>query len=56
MIDPNSMEAVEDAMKAVLISMRGEAERRVIALRGSRDVPGFDACVEAEMASMIVQK
>lgn len=31
---------------------RQEAERRVIATRGSYDVPGFEACVEAEIANI----
>jgi hypothetical protein len=30
-------------------TIREEAEERVIAIRGSWDVPGFDACVEAEI-------
>jgi hypothetical protein len=29
--------------------LREEAERRVIAARGSSDVPGFEACVDAEI-------
>lgn len=28
---------------------REEAEKRVLAVRGSYDAPGFEACVEAEM-------
>lgn len=31
---------------------RDEAARRVIATRGSNDVPGFDACVNAEMEAI----
>ena len=31
---------------------REEAERRVIAIRGSRDAPGFEACVDAEMINI----
>lgn len=38
----------EDFAKLV----REEAERRVIAVRGSRDAPGFNMCVEAEIASI----
>lgn len=30
---------------------RDEAEQRVLAVRGSYDAPGFDACVEAELRS-----
>lgn len=36
--------------------LREEAERRVIAVRGSSDVPGFDLCVEAEIAEMAKEK
>ncbi len=32
---------------------RREAERRVLAIRGSYDAPGFDACVEAEMVNIV---
>lgn len=32
--------------------MRAEAERRVLAVRGSYDAPGFEACVKAELAEM----
>lgn len=32
--------------------LRGEAVRRVREVRGSDDVPGFEACVEAELAAM----
>lgn len=32
--------------------MRTEAERRVTAMRGSSDVPGFEVCVEAELSAM----
>lgn len=35
---------------------RAEAERRVIAVRGSWDVPGFEACVNAELANMAKQE
>jgi len=31
-------------------TIREEAEERVIAIRGSWDVPGFEVCVKAEMA------
>lgn len=34
------------------IANRREAERRVIAVRGSSDVPGFEACVDAELRQM----
>jgi hypothetical protein len=33
-------------------AIRAEAEKRVIAVRGSDDVPGFEACVEAEMVNI----
>jgi hypothetical protein len=31
---------------------RKEAEKRVLAVRGSYDAPGFEACVEAEMQNI----
>lgn len=31
---------------------RREAEQRVLAMRGSYDAPGFDACVKAELRDM----
>lgn len=31
---------------------RTEAERRVAKVRGSYDAPGFEACVQAELAEM----
>jgi hypothetical protein len=46
-------EILADEERAV---MRAEAERRVIAVRGSWDVPGFAACVEAELANMEAAK
>lgn len=33
-------------------TLRDEAEKRVLAVRGSYDAPGFDACVEAEIKEM----
>jgi len=36
--------------------LREKAERRVIAVRGSDDVPGFDMCVEAELLEMMKSK
>ncbi|MCE9567417.1 MAG: hypothetical protein K8U57_35905 [Planctomycetes bacterium] len=33
-------------------SARQEAEGRVLAVRGSHDAPGFEACVEAEMVNI----
>jgi hypothetical protein len=33
--------------------LQEEAEKRVLAVRGSYDAPSFDACVEAEMQSLI---
>lgn len=32
--------------------LREKAERRVLAARDSYDAPGFEACVEAELAEM----
>jgi hypothetical protein len=32
--------------------LREEAERRVIAFRGSWDVPGFEACVKTEIETI----
>ena len=36
--------------------MKNEAEARVLAVRGSYDAPGFEACVEAEIAEMTRRK
>lgn len=33
--------------------MREQAEANVLAARGSRDVPGFDLCVEAEISRLV---
>lgn len=32
--------------------VREEAERRVLLVRGASDAPGFETCVEAEIASI----
>lgn len=32
--------------------VRREAEKRALALRGSYDAPGFEACVEAEIVNI----
>ena len=41
---------------AVTKSTRQIAEQTVERVRGSRDVPGFEACVEAELAEMLAKK
>ena len=33
-------------------SLMQDAEKKVLAIRGSYDAPGFEACVEAEMRSL----
>lgn len=35
---------------------REEAVKRVLAVRGSNDAPGFDACVESEMVNILEQQ
>jgi hypothetical protein len=37
-------------------AIRHEAERRVLAVRGSYDVPGFEACVDAEMVNIVEEQ
>ena len=34
------------------LEVRREAERRVVAVRGSWDAPGFEACVRAEIENI----
>ena len=34
------------------LEVRREAERRVVAVRGSYGAPGFEACVEVELADL----
>lgn len=34
------------------LPLREKAERRVLAVRGSYDAPGFEACVDAELAAL----
>jgi hypothetical protein len=37
-----------EAVRAVMHGIQQQAEQNVLAVRGSYDAPGFDACVEAE--------
>jgi hypothetical protein len=48
---PDALRAMYEAMERDK-ALRKEAERRVREIRGSDDVPGFEACVEAEMEAM----
>lgn len=47
-----AIDRITAALEIVSAIRRQEAQERVLKIRGSLDTPGFEACVEAELALM----